>query len=85
MASSGNYERCIETPGRRYGHILDPRNGWPVDGLTAVSVTAQQCLVAGGSATLAMILPEADALAWLADLGLPWLAVDSSGVVHRAM
>jgi thiamine biosynthesis lipoprotein len=85
LASSGNYERCIETPGRRYGHILDPRNGWPVEGLAAVSVTAEQCLVAGGSATLAMIRPEAEALAWLAELGLPWLAVDSRGAVHKAL
>jgi len=35
IASSGDYERCIVVDGRRYGHILNPRTGWPVQGLTA--------------------------------------------------
>jgi hypothetical protein len=47
-----------------------------------VSVLAGQCLVAGGSATIAMLKPEAQALAWLAQLGLPWLAVDSALHCH---
>ncbi len=85
LASSGDYERCIEVGGRRYGHILDPRSGWPVEeGLAAVSVTAPQCLVAGSAATLAMLKPAAEALEWLHALGLPWLAIDPSGEVHGA-
>ena len=77
LASSGDYERCIRIDGQRYGHILSPVSGWPVQGLVAVSVIAEQCLVAGGSATIAMLQPEEEALAWLERLGLPWLAVDS--------
>lgn len=77
LASSGDYERCIQLGGKRYGHILSPVSGWPVQGLVAVSVIADQCLVAGGNATIAMLQPEAMALQWLADLGLPWLAVDA--------
>jgi thiamine biosynthesis lipoprotein len=82
LASSGDYERCLQIDGRCYGHILDPRTGWPVGGLVAVSVVAAQCLVAGGSATIAMLKPEEEALAWLAELGLPWLAVDSALACH---
>ncbi|MGB1140472.1 MAG: FAD:protein FMN transferase, partial [Halioglobus sp.] len=76
LASSGDYERYIEIEGVRYGHILDPKTGWPVRGLVAVSVLAGQCLVAGSAATIAMVKPAADGLAWLERLGLPWLAVD---------
>ena len=79
LASSGDYERCLFIGGRRYGHILSPLTGWPVQGLVAVSIAAPQCLVAGGSATIAMLMPEAQALAWLAGLGLPWLAVAGGG------
>ena len=82
LASSGDYERCIEIDGQRYGHILDPRSGWPVAGLVAVSVSAPQCLVAGSSATLAMLKPEDEALSWLASLGLPWVAQDRAGGLH---
>lgn len=82
LASSGDYERCLVLDGRRYSHILNPFTGWPVSGLVTVSVVAAQCLVAGGSATIAMLKPEAEALAWLGELGLPWLAVDSTLCCH---
>ncbi len=82
LASSGDYERCLQIGGKRYGHILHPRTGWPAHGLVAVSVLAQQCLVAGSSATIAMLKPGGEALAWLENLGLPWLAIDADLVCH---
>ena len=82
LASSGDYERCIDIDGERYGHILHPGTGWPVRGLVAVSILAPQCLVAGSSATVAMLQPAAQALDWLAALGLPWLAVDAQLNCH---
>lgn len=85
LASSGDYERCMLIDGRRYGHILNPVSGWPVQGLSAVSVLAPQCLVAGGSATIALLKPEAEAVQWLTELGLPWLAVDSQLVCHGSL
>jgi thiamine biosynthesis lipoprotein len=85
LASSGDYERCIELDGRRYGHILNPRTGWPVEGLVAVSILAPQCLVAGSSATMAMLQPEERALQWLSELGLPWFAVDAQLHTHGSV
>ena len=85
LASSGDYERCLHIDGRRYGHILSPVTGWPVRGLAAVSVLAPQCLVAGGSATIAMLKPQAEALDWLAELGLAWLAVDAGLRCHGTL
>jgi len=82
LASSGDYERCIEIDGRRYGHILNPKTGWPVRGLSSVSIVADQCLVAGSSATLALLMPDEEALAWLESLGVSWLAVDAQFGVH---
>lgn len=82
LASSGDYERCIEIEGRRYGHILDPKTGWPIEGLAAVSILADQCLVAGSAATMAMLKPQTQALEWLEQLGLPWFAVDSQLQCH---
>jgi thiamine biosynthesis lipoprotein len=85
LASSGDYERCLEIDGKRYGHILHPRTGWPTQGLVAVSVLARQCLVAGSSATIAMLKPVDEALRWLSGLGLPWLAVDSGLDCHGGL
>ncbi len=81
LATSGDYARCLEIAGRRYGHLLNPRTGWPVEGLRSVTVQAPNCMLAGSLSTIAM-LKGADGLAWLTDMGLPFLAVDSGGAIH---
>jgi len=78
MASSGDYERCLTIEGVRYGHILNPRTGWPVRHLASVSVIADFCVVAGSASTIAM-LKEAEGPAWLESLALPHLWVDVNG------
>lgn len=83
LASSGTYERYLQIGGKRYGHVLNPKTGWPIEGLVAVSVVAPQCLVAGSIATLALLKPTDQALPWLDSVGLPWLAVDAERRVHN--
>jgi FAD:protein FMN transferase len=78
IATSGDYERCIVVDGRRYGHVLDPRTGWPVQYLASVTVLADFCVLAGSAATIAL-LREADGPGWLASLGLPHLWIDTQG------
>ena len=52
VATSGDYNRRFEINGRRYGHILDVRTGYPVaNGCRAVSVIAPRCTMAGMLAT----------------------------------
>jgi len=78
LATSGDYERCIDVDGRRYGHILDPRTGWPVQGLSSVTVIAETCLVAGSLATIAMLKGQAGG-GWLREQGVAHLVIDASG------
>ncbi|MBT3812511.1 MAG: FAD:protein FMN transferase [Gammaproteobacteria bacterium] len=78
LASSGDYERCIVVNNQRYGHVFNPRTGWPVSHLAAVSVVSELCVVAGSAATIAM-LKESLGTQWLAQLGLPYLWVDVQG------
>jgi len=78
LASSGDYERCILVNGLRYGHVLNPKTGWPVRYLAAVSVVGDFCVVAGSASTIAM-LKESEGVNWLQDLGLPHLWVDVHG------
>jgi thiamine biosynthesis lipoprotein len=84
LASSGDYERCIVVDGVRYGHILNPKTGWPVKHLAAVSVVGEFCVVAGSAATIAM-LKEQRGAAWLNKLGLPHAWVDVQGRVGGAL
>lgn len=60
VATSGNYEQFFAEDGRRYGHVLDPRTGWPVEGLDSVTVLAPTAIEADAWATALLVLgPEA--------------------------
>ncbi len=57
IASSGDYLRSFTLGGRRYGHIVDPRTGWPVaNGCLQATAIANTCLHAGVLATTAFVL-----------------------------
>jgi thiamine biosynthesis lipoprotein len=57
VASSGDYLRHFVHQGRRYGHIIDPRTGYPVaNDCRAASVVAPTCTIAGILTTTACIL-----------------------------
>jgi len=57
IASSGDYVRSFQLNGRRFGHIIDPRTGWPVaNGCTQATVIAPTCLHAGVLSTTAFLL-----------------------------
>ncbi len=79
LASSGDYERCIVVDGKRYGHVLNPKTGWPVEHMAAVSVVAEFCVIAGSASTIGM-LKGAAGPQWLQELGLPhmWVGVDGT-------
>lgn len=79
LASSGDYERCMVVDGKRYGHILNPKTGWPVDGLLCVSVVAPHCLVAGTASTIAMLKGAKEGPLWLDHLDLPNVRMDQTG------
>ena len=79
IATSGNYARRIDFEGKHYGHLLNPKTGWPVEGPTSVSVLDSHCLTAGAVATVACLHSEKDARAWLEHAALPWLMVSSTG------
>jgi thiamine biosynthesis lipoprotein len=85
LASSGDYERCMIVDGVRYAHILDPRTGWPVQGLACVTVVAPSCLVAGTATTIAMLKGEREGTRWLDALGLPSLRMTDAGAVSGSL
>ena len=80
LATSGDCERCIEHEGRRYGHVLDARTGWPVAQWQSVSIVAPNCSAAGAVATLAMLLGDT-ARDFLAAQGVTYLGIDATGAL----
>jgi thiamine biosynthesis lipoprotein len=70
LATSGDSRRFLLKDGVRYGHVLDPRTGWPVpDAPRSATVAASSCTEAGILSTLAL-LHGRDAEAFLAEQGV---------------
>lgn len=64
MATSGDYRNYYEEEGQRFTHIIDPRNGYPIDHqLASVTVLHPQSMIADGYATAMMVLGTEASLA----------------------
>ena len=64
MATSGDYRNFFELGGKRYTHVIDPRNGYPVDnGVVSATVLADNCALADGLATALMVMGPGKGLA----------------------
>ncbi|HEX9163788.1 MAG TPA: FAD:protein FMN transferase [Thermoanaerobaculia bacterium] len=56
IATSGDARRFVVYRGKRLGHILNPKTGWPVeDAPRSVTVAGRTCLEAGTLSTLAYL------------------------------
>jgi thiamine biosynthesis lipoprotein len=76
--SSATY-RHLEWMGRKLGHILDPRRGWPAETMASASVLATTAAEADGLATAFFILGVEMAQEYLAkrtELGAVLLPAD---------
>jgi thiamine biosynthesis lipoprotein len=51
MSTSGSEEQFFEHDGKRYGHIIDPRSGWPAEGVSGVTVVAPSAALSDALAT----------------------------------
>ena len=63
LATSGTAVQWFRYEGRRYGHILDPRSGWPIESLLSVSVIAPDSAMADALSTAFFVLGVEKSLA----------------------
>lgn len=56
VATSGNYERFVTINGKRYAHIIDPRSGFPVEGMAGVTVLSRSATEADALSTALFVL-----------------------------
>jgi thiamine biosynthesis lipoprotein len=82
IATSGKYEQFVAQDGRTYGHIMDPRTGWPAEGLISVTVVAPTAMDADAWDTGLFVLGAHDARRLAAernDLGVVLIVPGASG------
>ncbi len=59
LATSASGEQYFEAEGRRYGHVLDPRTGWPAEGVLSATVVASEAAVADALSTAFLVAGRA--------------------------
>ena len=75
IATSGDAHRYVVHRGKRLGHILNPKTGWPVDDAPrSVTVVGRTCMEAGTLSTLAY-LQGPNARAFLEEQGVAFRIV----------
>lgn len=81
--TSGNYERFSEHEGIRYGHLIDPRTGYPGREILSATVIHDDGAVADAAATALVLAGRADWQRIAAQMGVALaMLVDEAGTVH---
>jgi len=80
VATSGDYEKFFIYEGKRYHHILNPKDGFPAEGCQNVTIVTQECITADGLATAVFVLRPEKGYALCQKLdGVKCLIVDKEG------
>lgn len=83
VETSGSYEKYVIFNGIRYSHIIDPRTGYPAQGVVSVSVFAKQTEIADGLATGIFVLGVEVGLDLINQLkGIECIIIDDKGKIH---
>lgn len=86
IGTSGDYQRYFESGGKHYCHLIDPRSGYPVQGVQAVTVLARGARAGVLSDVASKPLFIAGTGGWRAaaqQMNLPEaMLVDAQGVIH---
>lgn len=67
MGTSGSGVQFFRVGGKRYGHVLDPRTGWPMDHLLSVTVLADSATEADALSTAFFVMGLEKALQFCQD------------------
>lgn len=85
VETSGSYEKFVVFNGVRYSHIIDPRTGYPAQGVVSVSVFAKQTEIADALATGIFVLGVEVGLDLVNQLkGIECVMVDDKGKIHSS-
>ncbi|MBI3222726.1 MAG: FAD:protein FMN transferase [Nitrosomonadales bacterium] len=86
VGTSGDYQRYFTLGDTRYCHLIDPRSGWPVQGVQAVTILTRGAHAGVLSDAASKPLFISGVAGWRAaarQMGLPEaLLVDGQGVIH---
>jgi FAD:protein FMN transferase len=83
VSTSANYEQFRVISGREYGHIIDPRTGWPAEGAQSVTVVAPTGTEADALSTAVFVLGAEHGAKLLRKHGREGFIVELDGTEQR--
>lgn len=85
VVTSGDYERYTLIDGRRFAHIIDPKSGYPVQGVASVSIFCPDTELADALATAVFVMGPEKGIQLLERLrGIEGMLVDHEGRIFSS-
>ena len=85
VVTSGNYEKYVILNGKRYSHIIDPRTGYPTNGILSVTVFAPKAELADALATSVFVMGIEVGLNRINQLpNIECIIIDDNGNIHKS-
>ena len=85
VETSGTYEKYVVFDGIQYSHIINPKTGYPAQGIVSVTVFAKQTEIADGLAKGVFLFGVEAGLNLVNQLkGIECIIVDSKGKIYSS-
>lgn len=85
IATSGNYEKYVIIDGKKYSHTIDPKTGYPVQGIKSVTILCPHAEIADAMATPVLVMGIKAGLGLINQLkSIACIIVDDSNVIHTS-
>ncbi len=85
VVTSGNYEKFVFLDGKRFSHIIDPRTGYPSQGIASATVFAPKAELADALATSIFVMGVEVGMNRINQLqGIECIIVDDKGDIHAS-
>jgi thiamine biosynthesis lipoprotein ApbE len=84
VATSGSARKGFRIGGKNFGHVIDPRCGWPVEGIVSLSVVADTAATADAIATVLGVQSPHEAIAEANEMGIAVFLVTEHGEQLRS-
>jgi len=85
VVTSGNYEKYQIFNGKRYSHIIDPRTGFPTNGIISVTVFAPKAELADALATSIFVMGVETGINRINQIHkVECIVIDDNGNIHKS-
>ena len=85
IGTSGNYENFVEFNGVRYTHIIDPRTGWPVHGISSVTLFGPNAELSTALTKAIFVMGKDVGIDIIKQIkGIEYVVVDEEGKIYKS-